>query len=330
MYGSVKSEQRIGYLDGWRAVAIISVLVGHFIGVPYVNFGRFGVELFFVLSGRLMADILFVKNTSLRLFFPKRFSRVYPAMFMMATAMFVLSIARGRGVSLLKYLSVVTFTYNYAQLSIGRTAVLDHIWSLCVEEHMYILLGIVAYIYRKWQFNLPVVIIGIALLGISIGAMQTYSGMPYNEVYWRSDVRGASILIGSSAFLLKDKIRYIIYKNKYYPIIIFTAAIILNLEIFPDYIKYSIGTILLAISLISMGEYRESIPNILNGRILLAVGTYSYSIYIWQQPFYQNGHDITQRIMLFPLVIICSIVSFVFVEKPARAFLNGIITRYNH
>lgn len=55
-------EDRWRELDGWRAAAIIGVLIGHFVQVPGFNAGRFGVELFFVLSGLLMAQLLFVKK----------------------------------------------------------------------------------------------------------------------------------------------------------------------------------------------------------------------------------------------------------------------------
>ena len=44
--------QRIHYLDGWRGVAILLVLVSHFTLINGVNFGRMGVDVFFVLSGR--------------------------------------------------------------------------------------------------------------------------------------------------------------------------------------------------------------------------------------------------------------------------------------
>ena len=57
-----------------------------------INLGRFGVELFFVLSGRLMAEILFVQKMPLD-FFLRRFSRVYPALFVFVLAMGLTSLA---------------------------------------------------------------------------------------------------------------------------------------------------------------------------------------------------------------------------------------------
>jgi peptidoglycan/LPS O-acetylase OafA/YrhL len=72
---------RLSALDGWRGLAILGVLFDHFVTKSGINLGRFGVELFFVLSGRLMAEILFVQKMPLNVFFLRRFSRVYPALF---------------------------------------------------------------------------------------------------------------------------------------------------------------------------------------------------------------------------------------------------------
>ncbi|MER8439084.1 hypothetical protein NKH36_02770 [Mesorhizobium sp. M1312] len=54
------SRTRLAHLDGWRGLSIVLVLIGHFFPVPGINLGVMGVEFFFVLSGRLMAEILFV------------------------------------------------------------------------------------------------------------------------------------------------------------------------------------------------------------------------------------------------------------------------------
>ena len=55
-----KSElSRVDYLDGWRGIAILLVLMEHFFGVREINVGRMGVDVFFVLSGMLMSNILF-------------------------------------------------------------------------------------------------------------------------------------------------------------------------------------------------------------------------------------------------------------------------------
>jgi peptidoglycan/LPS O-acetylase OafA/YrhL len=47
--------------------------------VPGINPGAIGVNLFFVFSGYLMAQLLFVKETEIAIFYKRRFSRIVPA-----------------------------------------------------------------------------------------------------------------------------------------------------------------------------------------------------------------------------------------------------------
>jgi len=77
----IQRQFHIPALDGWRGLAILIVLTGHFGGYRVLpDLAPTGVNLFFVLSGRLMAEILFVRKTPLGPFFFHRFSRVYPGL----------------------------------------------------------------------------------------------------------------------------------------------------------------------------------------------------------------------------------------------------------
>src|SRR3954468_19104575 len=89
---------RIAYLDGWRGLAILAVPIGHF--VPSLGqAGSLGVELFFVLSGRLMASILFEEKIPAEQLFAGRFSRIYPGLLLYCAAIFFVSVtAQGMGI----------------------------------------------------------------------------------------------------------------------------------------------------------------------------------------------------------------------------------------
>ncbi len=51
----MKSQNnRIQYLDGWRGIAILFVLLGNVFMIGFMDMGRFGVDVFFVLSGLLL------------------------------------------------------------------------------------------------------------------------------------------------------------------------------------------------------------------------------------------------------------------------------------
>lgn len=74
----LRSRIVIPYFDGWRGLAILCVLLAHFLPTRIGWIGPFGVTLFFGLSGILMCELLFIKKVPFKDFFFRRFSRVIP------------------------------------------------------------------------------------------------------------------------------------------------------------------------------------------------------------------------------------------------------------
>jgi peptidoglycan/LPS O-acetylase OafA/YrhL len=138
-------------LDHLRTLAITFVFIFHY-GYIFQSphwvtalgkFGWTGVDLFFVLSGYLIASQLFEKiartnHISLRSFFIKRFFRIIPAYLTVVAIYFCIPFARERGTPapLWKYL---TFTQNIG-LDLSTQGAFSHAWSLCIEEQFYLLL----------------------------------------------------------------------------------------------------------------------------------------------------------------------------------------------
>ena len=315
------SDNRVRYLDGWRGWAILLVLFGHYFTSKGINLGRFGVELFFVLSGRLMAEILFVRNTPLSNFFPRRFSRVYPGLAVLA--LIVLGAAlifRHPDLKLAQFASVLTFTYNYVDTWVGHSAVLDQTWSLCVEEHMYILLGLLALLHKARPLPIAYVCASGALAAVVNGMIQTALGGNYYSVYWRTDVRGASILIGATLYLLlRDRKA----PSAWLPSVLAAIGLLLNVNAVPDALKYSLGTGCLAAALVLFGRTTGAVMRVLEHPVLLRVGLWSYSIYLWQEPFYKVAGSFIHRLMILPVAIGVALISFYLVEQPARVYLNA-------
>jgi len=86
----------------------------------------------------------------------------------------------------------------------------------------------------------------------------------------------------------------------------------------PDPIKYSIGTLSLAFALLAMSC---TLTKLSSHPALTYFGIWSFSLYLRQQPFtlIQRWHS--KPLLLITLVMV-SLMSFYFLERPARRFLN--------
>ena len=310
---------RITYLDGWRGLSLLLVLVGHFTPDNGLNLATFGVELFFVLSGRLMADILFVERSPLPRFFKRRVSRIFPGM-----AAFVLIVwATAHGSPYAFKLSAVafalTFTLNYAMVLHHWVQAIENLWSLCIEEHSYLLLGALALLARRRGFDARWAIGALAALSIVdafVSALLLHQD--YRHVYWRTDAHLSSIFLGGLAYLTLRR-----WKGpSWVPVALFAAGAVVSLG--PDVVRYSLGTACLAGALAMMDQAPKPLLTALSWRPLMSLGLWSYSIYLWQQPFFRLHFDgVLPAWAAAVAAILCGLASFHLIEQPARRFLNA-------
>lgn len=179
-----ETQQKLYGLDHLRALAIFFVFLFHYFilsgGQPawlpdVARFGWTGVDLFFVLSGFLIASQLFAgirqgQTVSFRQFFLKRFFRIVPAFLVTVALYFCLPFFREKQ-HLPPLWKFLTFTQNLG-LNLKDEGAFSHAWSLCVEEHFYlflplILIGLQAIRQVKRGYWL---LIGFFLFGFAIRA----------------------------------------------------------------------------------------------------------------------------------------------------------------
>lgn len=143
---------RIFGLDLLRAAAILSVLLAHLFALlyPHVGWlgilghgGFFGVELFFVLSGFLIGQILirrgadFGRGGALPEFYLRRWFRTLPLFWLLVVANVLLDRwQQGSRLALPDLLGHGLFVRNFASPSL---MFLPESWSLAVEEWFYLL-----------------------------------------------------------------------------------------------------------------------------------------------------------------------------------------------
>lgn len=320
--------ERIQYLDGWRGASLICVLIGHFF-VRELNIAQLGVELFFVLSGRLMAEILFVEKTALPKFYRRRFSRIYPAM---TGFVFLIFLATAQSPLHFKpafILTALTFTYNYATVLGHRAVALDHVWSLCIEEHAYVLLGLIAFVARRYKWPVLPILCALTAVSMADGVISSVVlKQDWFKGYWRTDTHVASILMSVIIYLAIRQYHAIDFRKM--PRVLPLVCVVLGASMFmarlPWAASYTVGTALLALGVCTLDGAAGWFLKALSNRFLTWVGMLSYSFYLWQQPFYWtallNKSLTLDRCLLLAGGLVCGIASFYLLERPARKFLN--------
>lgn len=300
------------------------VLIEHFTPIAGINLGTMGVELFFVLSGRLMAEILFIQKTPLKTFFPRRINRVYPALLVFVLFTAAVSQFSHWHIGPKAVVTSLTFVTNYNLWIPGlyRHGWVEHLWSLCVEEHSYVVLALIVLAGRAFQIiPLPVLLL-ITAVGFTNGFLsRSVFGLDYFETYWRTDVHIASITAGAAIHLWISDSK--IHVPDWIAPMMLVAGVFFSLTIFPGPLTYTLGTTCFAIAVCTLGQAPAWFQRFFDNPAAVVLGLYSYSLYLWQQPFYKmHVADEMSLVVGFALSAGLAVLSFHLVERPARTFLN--------
>lgn len=138
-------ENRLQVLDGLRAASILLVLATHMLplGPKALRLnettGPMGMSLFFALSGFLIATKL-VEGERVATFFTRRFARILPLAYAYLAAVLLVVTYNPQAL-----VGNVLFVENYAHSYV--TPLTSHFWSLCVELHFYIGIGLTVAVF---------------------------------------------------------------------------------------------------------------------------------------------------------------------------------------
>ena len=294
-------------LDGLRGLAILLVLIYHnFEYTNYFFFGWLGVDLFFVLSGFLITDILLKdlgQKNFLGQFYIRRILRIFPLYYFSLTiCLFVLPNIKNLRLDVSFYINNQVWLWTYIQnwLFIFKTLhgskILLHFWSLAVEEQFYIIWPFIILLVRKPKWLL--LIVTIILLSIATGRIVLWGlhikTLAYSNLYMFSRIDG--ICIGCMLALALRINQGL--PRKYLPIIILFFGS-LNLLFYFINRNYSdsipflgaIGYTTFA-ALFGFLVYEailgkiKIISIIFKNSILIFLGNISYGLYVYHWPIY--------------------------------------------
>ena len=155
-------------LNGLRAIAAISVLVGHISSttfcnynfrLPVCNVGGYGVTLFFVISGFLITYLLLLekeKTSDIKIgkFYIRRILRIWPIYYLFILIGFVISyfIADLSDIRSNHLFWYIFFTANFASLLNETVRFTVHYWSIGVEEQFYLFWPLIVKFFNKKLF----------------------------------------------------------------------------------------------------------------------------------------------------------------------------------
>lgn len=207
-------------LDGVRGLAILMVLLFHFVGntlpttpverviVGVTNYGSYGVELFFVLSGFLITGILYDarhKPHYFRNFYMRRFLRIFPLYYGVLALVFLVAplIPLLRGPTLNYLLDRQAWAWLYAvnvHIAIHgdwSLSYIEHFWSLAVEEHFYLFWPAVVFLLARRPRALIKVSLATALGAMLARLTGSLLGLSWWTVYVLTPFRLDGLALGA-------------------------------------------------------------------------------------------------------------------------------------
>ena len=321
-------------------MAIILLLIGHFINIPWIWEDRLGVDAFFVLSGMLMSTILFEKRVPLKTFYIRRFSRIFPAFSLYVVFAFAFSLLARLYANKTEmmfepseFFSTLTFFRTYIPLDphIWATRVpIGHLWSLNVEEHAYVLMSLMTlFIFRNQKVAMLLIALGLGAIGLSFYYYFNPSNAP-TEFRIRTETAVSFVFLSAGYNLIKKQ--FDITVPSLLPVITLLLAFACYLEdpsiedrsLWYPWLSFSLAPILLAFTLNHITEIHGLLRRLFELKAIRLMGTWSFSIYLWQQIFYSYKWLIPfSPIGGIVVSIVVGMLSFYFFENPIRRWINN-------
>jgi peptidoglycan/LPS O-acetylase OafA/YrhL len=345
-------NKRIFQLDVLRGFAILMVMGVHVPAYPlWSTFGGWGVDLFFVLSGFLISNLLFKeyqKSGDIRLvrFLSRRALKLYPSFYLLVAVTLIYCYFWNVPVSGRSLVGELSLTQNY----IG--SVWGHTWSLSVEEHFYLALPLLlALLLRRRPGSadpfrpIPYICLGVAVSCLALRIVNALQHPVYSHgvFYEPSHLRVDSLFFGvflSYMHNFRSAVLRKLLSNPYrlpfswVSVLAFVPAFFLPAN---DPIVYTVGFTcvyvgfgtMLLLSLYKEVDRKRAEPG-LALRSIAWMGTYSYTLYLWHVPLAQLFAFLAPKVgmvnqyelhaVYFVTCIVIGVVTTKMVEIPVLKF----------
>lgn len=332
-------------IDGLRAIAVFSVIANH---ISLIGFGGgfIGVDIFFVISGFLIFQIIYKEKIdnqfSFVRFYERRARRILPALYVMTAI-----------TSIVSFLVLLPKDLKYYGKSLAAVALmcsnlvfpgqsgyfdpdsdlrpLLHTWSLAVEEQFYLIFPALVVLLWKRTIIFQVWIYSIlAVASLAYAHHRAYISPDINFFMLSSRLWELLVgVIGAIFFLYKTE--WILQHKKTGNIVSVCGMFFIFYAIcfFNQNLPYPSAFTLLptcgALMVLIFANDKNFIGKFLANKILVGLGVSSYSIYLWHQPIFSltkylspSEFSFSIQLSLIACVLIVGHFSFVFIEQTTR------------
>jgi len=332
------SSARIGSLDGLRAGSIVFVLYGHLVGThgfPDVgalrlalgDMANLGVNVFFIISGFLITSLLIGERhrtgrVSLKGFYWRRALRLLPAAYAFLLAIVIAGQLGWIEIGREDLVVAATYLVNY---DTTRAWSIGHLWSLSVEEQFYLLWPI-GFVLLSERHALIAATLTFALAPVVRTIMHVaFAHTAYADLEIFPAVADG-IAIGCVFALLRPWLLaqawYLRCTASRWLWLLLPLIVVVNRarnHTIVDALAWPCMLVATAVLIEASTRRRGTWSwKILNWPPIAFVGTLSYSLYLWQQPFLNRHMDAWAT--AFPvnllLAIMAALASYFLIERP--------------
>lgn len=346
----------IAGLDGLRALAIIAVIAYH-LDITRISGGFLGVDIFFVLSGYLVTNLLIGRRKlrhklDLSGFWLRRFRRLFPALICMLMVLVAWTTLFDR--SLLQSLrgdvgSAMVYANNWRLIfhqvsyfeQYSTPTPLIHLWSLSVEGQFYILWPLLLSLGLRFtpkRIQMVTITLLLALASMLAMALLYQSGSDPSRVYYGTDTRVFALLIGATLALIMPSTGVITNPTlrtrqafEWIGWLGLAIIVILLLQIseFDDFLYrggFALAAVATAMVIIALVHPFTWISKLFSLRPLRWIGMRSYGIYLWHYPIIvltkpavnTGAYNWKLAVMQVVASVILAALSYKYVEEPIR------------
>lgn len=329
-------------IDGLRGIAVLFVIFYH-AGFPHFSSGFIGVDIFFVISGYLITQIILKKyisgQISLREFYVRRALRILPMLtfmlFITVPFSWIWLTPEDLKVFGLELLGGITFISNFLDWKGGgyfatasELKPLMHLWSLSIEEQFYIAYPLILLAILKFFKKIdPKSILVLTLLGV-IFAEVVSSTRPQLS-FFLLPTRFWEFLAGGYVALIIVNKKF----HKYDELLSLISFILLisALLIVKEDTRYpGFATLIPVIGTCGLIYYCDSntiVSKLLKNKVLNIVGLSSFSSYLLHQPLFafsriRLNRDLSNIESVFAILVVLTIsfITWKYIEMRYRKY----------